>query len=290
MLEETQKNKFMNTKNIDGEALGRGIAVVTGASSGLGKVYANRLAKRGYDLLLVARRKDRLQILAQDLHKQYGIQANILVADLGLATDLNRVVTAIAGDERVTVLVNNAGTASFVPSVAMSLPDLDTQLNVNARAVSHLSLAVLPEFLRKNAGTIINIGSVLSFYALPVGSSYSATKAHVMLFTIGLQQELAESKVRVQLVLPANTATAFWDEAGIDSDALDQTTVMSAEDCVDAALAGLDQGEAVTLPSVEDSKLWAEFDATRNKMLAASQNSQPASRYGISAKEQALVT
>jgi uncharacterized protein len=185
--------------------------------------------------------------------------------------------------------VNNAGTASFVPSVAMSLPDLDTQLNVNARAVSHLSLAVLPEFLRKNAGTIINIGSVLSFSALPVGTSYSATKAHVMLFTIGLQQELAETKVRVQLVLPANTATEIWDVAGIDSDAIDQTTVMTAEDCVDAALAGLDQGEAVTLPSVEDSKLWAEFDAIRNKMLGASQSSQPASRYGISTKEHALV-
>ena len=281
---------LMNTKNIDGEALGGGIAVVTGASSGLGKVYADRLAKRGYDLLLVARRKDRLHILAQDLQKQYGIQANILVADLGLAVDLNRVATAIAGDERVTVLVNNAGTASFVPSVAMSLSDLDTQLNVNARAVSHLSLAVLPAFLRKNAGTIINIGSVLSFSALPVSASYSATKAHVMLFTIGLQQELAETKVRVQLVLPGNTATEIWDVAGIDSDAIDQATVMTAEDCVDAALAGLDQGEAVTLPSVEDSTLWSEFDLIRNKMLEASKSSQPASRYVISAKERALVT
>jgi len=280
----------MNTKNIDGEALGGGIAVVTGASSGLGKVYADRLAKRGYDLLLVARRKDRLHILAQDLQKQYGIQANILVADLGLAVDLNRVATAIAGDERVTVLVNNAGTASFVPSVAMSLSDLDTQLNVNARAVSHLSLAVLPAFLRKNAGTIINIGSVLSFSALPVSASHSATKAHVMLFTVGLQQELAETKVRVQLVLPANTATEIWDVAGIDSDAIDQATVMTAEDCVDAALAGLDQGEAVTLPSVEDSTLWSEFDLIRNKMLEASKSSQAASRYVISAKERALVT
>ncbi|MFZ0506309.1 MAG: SDR family NAD(P)-dependent oxidoreductase [Chthoniobacterales bacterium] len=280
----------MNTKNIDGEALGGGIAVVTGASSGLGKVYADRLAKRGYDLLLVARRKDRLHILAQDLQKQYGIQANILVADLGLAVDLNRVANAIAGDDRVTVLVNNAGTASFVPSVAMSLPDLDTQLNVNARAVSHLSLAVLPEFLRKNAGTIINIGSVLSFSAVPVSASHSATKAHVMLFTIGLQQELTETKVRVQLVLPGNTATEIWDVAEIDSDAIDQATVMTAEDCVDAALAGLDQGEAVTLPSVEDSTLWSEFDVIRNKMLEASKSSQPASRYVSSAKEQALVT
>jgi short-subunit dehydrogenase len=279
----------MNTKNIHGEALGREIAVVTGASSGLGKVYADRLAKRGYDLLLVARRKDRLHVIAQDLQRQYGIQANILVADLGLATDLNRVANVIAGDERVMVLVNNAGTASFVPSVALSLPDLDTQLNVNARAVSHLNLAVLPEFLRKNAGTIINIGSVLSFSVLPVGASYSATKAHVMLFTIGLQQELAQTNVRVQLVLPGNAATEIWDVAGIDSDAIDQTTVMTAEDCVDAALAGLDQGEAVTLPSVEDSTLWAEFDAVRNKILGASHSSQPASRYGIGAKEQAPV-
>ena len=279
----------MNTKNIHGEALGREIAVVTGASSGLGKVYADRLAKRGYDLLLVARRKDRLHVIAQDLQRQYGIQANLLVADLGLATDLNRVANVIAGDERVMVLVNNAGTASFVPSVALSLPDLDTQLNVNARAVSHLNLAVLPEFLRKNAGTIINIGSVLSFSVLPVGASYSATKAHVMLFTIGLQQELAQTNVRVQLVLPGNAATEIWDVAGIDSDAIDQTTVMTAEDCVDAALAGLDQGEAVTLPSVEDSTLWAEFDAVRNKILGASHSSQPASRYGIGAKEQALV-
>src|SRR5260370_40876599 len=249
----------MNTKNIDGEALGRGIAVVTGASSGLGRVYTDRLAKRGYDLLLVARRKDRLHILAQDLQKEYGIQANIIVADLGLATDLNRVANAIAGDERVTVLVHNAGTASFVPSVAMSLPDLDTQLNVNARAVSHLSLAVLPEFLRKNAGTIINIGSVLSFSALPVGTSYSATKAHVMLFTVGLQQELAETKVRVQLVLPPNTATEIWNVAGIDSDAIDQTTVMTGEDCVGVAPPGPDQGQAVTLPSAHDSTLWAQF-------------------------------
>ena len=110
-----------------------------------------------------------------------------------------------------------------------------------------------------------------------------------MLYTIGLQQELAGTNVRVQLVLPASTATEIWDVAGIGVDALDQATVMTVEDCVDAALAGLDQGEAVTLPSVEDSKLWANFDALRNKMLAASQTSQPASRYGLTKKVVAAV-
>jgi short-subunit dehydrogenase len=262
-----------------------GTAVVTGASSGLGKVYADRLAQRGYDLLLVARRTDRLQNLVGELRAKYGIEANFIVADLGNSADLQRVSDTISADSRVSVMVNNAGTSLLAPSVDISLADLDAQLNVNARAVSHLSQAVLPGFIKRDAGTIINIGSVLSFSALQVSTSYSATKAHVMLYTIGLQQELADTHVRVQLVLPASTATEIWDVAGIGVHALDQATVMTAEDCVDAALAGLDDGEAVTLPSVEDPKLWADFDALRNQMFAASQTSKPASRYGITKKE-----
>jgi uncharacterized protein len=278
----------MNSKS-NGKASHPGTAVITGASSGLGKVYADRLAQRGYHLFLVARRADRLRTVTESLQAKYGIEANFIVADLGNSADLQRVADIISTDSRVSVLVNNAGTASLVPSVAISLADLDAQLNVNARAVSHLSQAILPGFIKRDAGTIINIGSVLSFSALPISTSYSATKAHVMLYTIGLQQELAGTNIRVQLVLPASTATEIWDVAGIGVHALDQATVMTAEDCVDAALAGLDQGEAVTLPSVEDFKLWADFDALRNKMLAASQTSEPASRYRIAKKELAPV-
>ncbi len=103
-----------------------------------------------------------------------------------------------------------------------------------------------------------------------------------MMFTIGLRDELAKSGVRVQLVLPASIDTEIWDVAGIGVQNLDPATVMSAEDCVDAALAGLDNGEPVTLPSVEDPNLWANFDGALLKMAQASQTGKPASRYGIS--------
>jgi short-subunit dehydrogenase len=112
-------------------------------------------------------------------------------------------------------------------------------MNVNAKAVTKLGLAVLPGFVKRDHGTLINIGSVLSFFALPISTSYSAAKAHVMLFTIGLRDELKDTKVRVQLVLPASTDTEIWDVAGIGVHNLDPATVMPAEDCVDAALAGL---------------------------------------------------
>ena len=274
-----QRRLKMSTQGKSGSALG--IAVVTGASSGIGKVYADRLAKRGYDLILVARRKERLEALAQELKQKYGVHAETLVADLGNQTDLKRVGDALAAEERITMLVNNAGTSALKPSIDLPIAVIDNQMDVNAKSVTHLSLAVLPGFVKRDSGTLINIGSVLSFFALPISTSYSATKAHVMHFTIGLRDELANTKVRVQLVLPSSTDTEIWDVAGIGVHVLDPATVMSAEDCVDAALAGLDNGETVTLPSVEDASLWANFDDARIKMLQASQTRKAASRYGL---------
>jgi short-subunit dehydrogenase len=176
--------------------------VVTGASSGIGKVYADRLAKRGYDLILVARRKERLEGLSRELQQKHGVRAEVLVADLGNQNDLKRVGDAIAADERITLLVNNAGTSAVKPSIDLPVEAVHNQMDVNAKSVTHLSLAILPNFVKRNGGTLINIGSVLSFFALPISTSYSATKAHVMLFTIGLRDELANTNVRVQLVLP----------------------------------------------------------------------------------------
>jgi short-subunit dehydrogenase len=263
----------------------KGIAVVTGASSGIGKVYAERLAKRGYNLLLIARRGDRLEELAQQLRKDkdkdQGLTVETLVADLGNPADLKKVADTMAADDRITMLVNNAGTSKFASSTRVPLADVDQQMDVNSKALTHLSLAVLPGFKERNRGTIINIGSVLSFYVTPNTTAYSGTKGQVMLFTMGLQKELADTKVIVQLVLPATTATEIWDVAGVGLKALDPATIMTAEDCVDAALAGLDRGETVTLPSVDDPQLWAAFDEARLKLFAASQTGKPASRYGI---------
>ena len=259
----------------------QGIAVVTGASSGIGKVYADRFAKRGYDLFLVARRKDRLDDLSKELQHKYGVKVDTLVADLTNKEDLNKVSATIASNDKITVLLNNAGTAVLRPSAQIPIENLDSQLDLNVRSVTHLSQAILPGFIKRNSGTLINVASVVAFFTVPISSSYSASKAHVLLYTMGLRDELANTGVRVQAVLPASTSTEIWDIAGVGLHNLNPETVMATENLVDAALAGLDQGETVTLPSVEDISLWEAFDAARLKLAQATQTKTPASRYGL---------
>ena len=261
----------------------KGTAVVTGASAGIGKTYADRLAGRGYDLLLVARRGDRLTAVAEDLCARHGVAVETLVADLSVAADLDRVAAVLAGDEDITLLVNNAGTSALGPMAAATREALDAMNEVNVTALARLTLAVLPRFKARDQGTIVNIGSILGFHFLPISSIYSATKGYVLNFTRGLQQELAGSNIRVQLVVPAATATDLWEISGVPLSALNPNSIMSVEDCVDAALAGLDLGEAVTLPSVEDAvSLLAAYDAARIALLGGSQTGKPASRYRAS--------
>ena len=253
---------------------GLGTAVVTGASSGIGKVYAEKLAARGFDLILVARRADRLSVLAQQLKGKYGVVVANIVADLSKPEDLERVAERLEGDSSLTLLVNNAGTSvmgAFTEAKAGVIGDM---LHVNVLALSRLALAVLPAFKQRDHGTLINIGSVLGFYGYPGTSAYSGSKAYVLAFTRGLQAELAGSKVRVQLVAPAGTATEGWDSTTVDP-----AIVMSAEDCVEASLKGLDMQEPTTLPSVDDLRLLANYEAAASAMMGASQTGKPASRY-----------
>jgi len=259
----------------------QGTAVVTGASSGLGKVYADRLAQRGYDLILVARRGDKLESVAAALRSAHGVKVSTVVADLGAAADLERVAASIAADDSITLLVNNAGTSTLAPVAQTSKAQLDGMNDVNVDALVRLSHAVLPGFLQRDRGTLINIGSVLGSFVIPGSSIYSGTKAYVQLFTQGLQGEVAETKVKVQLVLPAATATEIWEISGVPLSKLDQNVVMAAENCVDAALAGLDMGELITMPSVEDGQLLAAFEAARAALAGGTQNGKPASRYQI---------
>ena len=265
----------MSTSNIQGTAL------VTGASSGLGAVYADRLASRGFDLILVARRVERLGVLAKSLAEKYGVAVRAMAADLAAPADLQRVADELAGNPAITMLVNNAGVSTLGAVVDSPREGIAAMDRVNVTALAQLTYAVLPQFKLRNSGTIINIGSVLSFHILPVSTIYSATKGYVMNFTRGLQQELAGTGITVQLVLPASTATEIWELSGVPLAQLDQATIMRAEDCVDAALAGLDQGELVTLPSVEDQALWERFDAARLALFAGAMHGKPASRYGL---------
>ena len=260
-----------------------GTAVVTGASAGLGKIYADRLARRGHDLLLVARRGDLLEEVATALRAKYGVNVQTLSADLAAADDLERVAKAVATDPAIALVVNNAGLSTLAPVAQTTTAQLQSMLDVNIHALARLSHAALTAFKARNRGTLVNIGSVLGFHTLPISSIYSGTKAFVVAFTRGLQQEVAGTEVKVQLVLPAATATDIWELSGVPMSALAEGTIMAAEDCVDAALAGLDLGEPITLPSVNDAALLATFIDASGNLFAASQNGKPAARYLVTA-------
>jgi short-subunit dehydrogenase len=256
-----------------------GTAVVTGASSGLGEVFAERLAERGYNLKLVARRKDRLDALAEKLQSKYGIKVTNLVADLGSDSELEKVAEDLRTDSSITLLINNAGTSTLSAVATTSVAKQKEMVNVNVTALMLLSNAVLPRFIEKNAGIVINVASVLGFYTLPISAVYSGTKGFVVQYTQGLQEEVKGSNVRVQLVNPATTATEIWEVGGVPLSALVQSTIMTTEDCVDAILSGLDKGELVTHPSVHDQKLIDTYEDARIKLFVGSQNGKPAERY-----------
>ncbi|MQU08929.1 SDR family NAD(P)-dependent oxidoreductase [Pseudomonas helleri] len=258
-------------------------AVVTGASSGIGAVYADRLAARGYDLVLVARRGDRLAALSEKLTLQYGIKAQSLVADLGNDADVAKVEERLISDPSIQLLVNNAGFARLRPLADSSLDDSLSQINVNITALTRLAQAALKGFRARKEGILINIASVLAVHSLPVSSVYSGTKAYVLAFSRGLQEEFSGTGIKVQVVMPAATDTEIWTEgvSGIPLSALSAERVMTAQHCVDAALAGLDADEQVTWPSVADAGLWHAFDTARSTLFDATQVGAPAPRYNL---------
>lgn len=256
-----------------------GTAVVTGASSGLGKVFAQRLAERGYNLKLVARREDKLNELADVLRAKYGVTVTNYVADLSNATDLEKVATDIQNDSDITFFINNAGTSTLAPSTKTSVAKQKEMVDVNITALMLLSNAVLPGFIERNQGTLVNIGSVLGAYTLPMSSIYSGTKGFVVQYTRGLQEEVKGTNVKVQLVNPSITATEIWEVGGVPLSALDQAAIMTTEDCVDAAFAGLDAGELATFPSVHNQELIDTYENARIQLFTGSQTGKPAERY-----------
>lgn len=253
-------------------------ALITGASSGIGAVYARRLADRGYDLVLVARRADRLDTLAAELKKANGIAVETISADLTADADIAR-IEQVLGGQTIDMLVNNAGMGPIAPTAAMSDPDALATLTLNVTALMRLTRAALPGMRARKAGTVVNVGSVMAFHALPVSSLYSATKAFVLTFSRGIAQEVKDDNVLVQAVLPAGTITDFYDTAGVSIENFDKSVFMTAEQLVDAALAGMDRGEEVTLPSVHDVALWERYDTARVQLFGGTQNGAPAERY-----------
>ncbi|TIN18280.1 MAG: SDR family oxidoreductase [Mesorhizobium sp.] len=258
----------------------KGTAVVTGASAGIGAVYADRLAGQGYDLVLVARRADRLEELAGKLRHAYGHKVSVISADLADDNDVRRVEQAIASDDSVTLLVNNAGLGGQSVVATAEADAAERMIKVNVIALTRLTRAVLPGFLARNRGAVVNIASVLA-YETSFGGIYSGTKAYVVNFTEALHREVAGTEVKVQAVLPGATRTDFWELAGSDIDQLPKEIIMSADDMVDAALVGLARGEAVTVPALADAAKLDIFLGARQAFYGSLHADKPAARYGV---------
>lgn len=266
----------------------KGAALVTGASSGIGAVYARRLARRGYDLVLAARDETRLNELAERLRAETGVRVEVVKADLTQRVDLATLESRLRDDAAITLLVNNAGAALF-GSIADSDPDkLEDLIQLNVVAVTRLAQAAANGFSRRGRGTIVNIASIVGLAPeLFPGSVYGATKAFVLYLTQTLHAELASKGLAFQAVLPGATRTEIWDRSGHGLENVPDEIMMDVDDLVDAALAGLDRGELVTIPSLPDAADWAAVEAARLKLAPNLSARRPADRYGVTTAEAA---
>lgn len=263
----------------------KGTALITGASTGIGAIYADRLAKRGSHLILVARSQDKLNEVAKQVRSATGREVETLQADLVIPSDVKRVAARLATDSSITTLVNNAGIAA-AGKLLESDPDyLEQMIQLNVTALTKLALAAASGFVARGNGLIINIGSIVAIAPELLNGTYSGTKAYVQNFSTSLKNELVGKGVTVQVVLPGATATPLWGKAGIPLNNLPAEILMSTEDMVDASLAGLDQGEFATIPSLPDA---ADFEAYEKARLALAPNLSrkiPAARYGVGAHQ-----
>jgi short-subunit dehydrogenase len=255
-----------------------GTALITGASSGIGAVYADRLAGRGHDLVLVARSADKLQTVATRIAARSGRRVEVLVADLATLHDQQRVAERLRSDDGIGVLVNNAGFNLASPIVDSSPERLDEMIQLNVVALTRLARAVAPRLAQRGRGAIINISSIAAIAPTLLNGTYGGTKAYVLNFTQALQHELGAKGVRVQAVLPGATRTDFWALAGLPVEHLPTEIVMSAEDMVDASLVAFDQGEVVTIPALPDLALWKSFEAAQAALGPFLSSRKPAAR------------
>lgn len=265
--------------------MARPLALVTGASAGIGLAFAELLAKDGYDLLVVARRKDRLEALAQKLAKDHDAKVEVLAADLASDAGI-RAAAARAAATTPDLIVNNAGFGGYRPFVEVDPDVIDQLMSVHMRAVAQVTRAALPGMVKRGSGGVINVASLLAFSgSLPPGQGmparvvYAGAKAFLVAFTQALAGELAaaQSKVRVQVCLPGIVATEFHTVQGMD---LSRLTRMSPEDIARASLAGLATGEVVCIPALEDAAAVDRLTEAQRALMGNAQKSTIASRYG----------
>ena len=256
-------------------------ALVTGASSGIGAIYADRLARRGYDLIVVGRDAGRLASVANRISRETGRKVESIVADLATKPDQRKIEERLRSDSSISLLVNNAGLGAAAPMLASDVEQLDTMIQVNVTALMRLASAALPGFVARGEGAIINIASIVAIAPELLNGVYSGTKAFVVNLTQSLHNEVAGKGVRVQAVLPGATLTDFWDRSGLPVSNVPAEWLMSADELVDAALAGFDQGELITIPSLPDAGDWDRLNSARKALAPNLSRQHPAERYNV---------
>ena len=240
----------------------KGLALVTGSSSGIGAAYAKSLAARGYDVILVARRRDRLEELAGTLSRTCGIMTEVLVADLSDPQDLSRVEQRVAGEDRLTMLINNAGLGGIKPFLEIDRDYIRKLIAVNVTALTLLTHAALPGMLRRGNGTIVNLASGLAYAHMPGVAVYAPTKAYVAHFTRLLHDEYGLQGIRFQALLPGLTRTELGtgqQPSGL-MESFSPDKISTPERAAEASLAGLELGELVCIPGLPELHEFTQAD------------------------------
>ena len=260
-------------------------ALVTGASSGIGAAFADRLARDGYDLIIVARRQERLETLAQRLRNSEQVSVEVIVADLTDRSALRMLEQRIAKDRALDLLINNAGFGGYMPFVSLDPDKAEELINLQVLAVTRLTRAALPGMVARGKGGIINVSSRLAFSAgldapqLPKRATYAATKAYINTFTEILQNELKGTGVRVQALCPGIVRTEFHERMGIDPARLPAAMVMGPDEIVQASLTGLQMGEVICIPALDDPGLLDSVKESERRLLEQSNGGKLAKRY-----------
>ncbi|WP_157217734.1 SDR family NAD(P)-dependent oxidoreductase [Flavisphingomonas formosensis] len=258
-----------------------GTALITGASTGIGAVYADRLAHRGYDLILVARDGARMEALAERLRGETGRTVEVVPADLTDREDVARIAARFAADEAISLLVNNAGMSLNGGLLENEPAAIERLIALNITAPTLLASAAGKAFVARGRGTIINMASVLALAPEMFEGVYSGSKAHILNLSQSLAAQLEGKGVRVQVVLPGATRTEIWERSGKDVNSFPPEIVMEVGDLVDAALAGLDKGETVTIPPLADEGQWTRLTEARLAMAPNLSRREVATRYRV---------
>jgi hypothetical protein len=261
----------------------KGLAVVTGASQGIGAVYARKLAERGHDVVLVARNRDRLRENAAEIRAATSREAEVVVADLSTAADTSALAERLRSDPAISVLINNAGATLHGGLLANDADAVARQIALNVTAPTLLAQAAAKAFITRGGGAIVNISSVTAFVPEMFDGAYSGSKMYLLNLTLGLASKAKDSGVRFQAVLPGPTNTDMWARGSVPASVVPPERIMEPEDLVEAALMGLDRGEVVTAPTIDDEAAWQAFEAARRALGPHLAAGKPAARYRASA-------